>query len=228
VRQGLWNMAVAASVVGRRGLTMVVVSVALLGTPAVSQALPLDFESVEDLFGTGVVVDNQFAGDGVVFANTIALTAGLSLNELDFPPRSGVTAVSDFGGAMRIDFTSAFYGVEAFFTYYVPITMQAFDPSGALLGQITSAFSSNLAPGGLGGDPGSSPNERLALQTSSAIAYLLIAGDPLGGSFVMDDFDAQSTPPTTSAPEPSTSLLLGGGLALAAAWRRRRATLAPR
>ena len=39
----------------------------------------LDFESLSDLES----VTNQFSG--VTFANAVALTAGISLNEFDFP-----------------------------------------------------------------------------------------------------------------------------------------------
>lgn len=200
----------------RRAVKVVVpvVLVALLTLPAAGEALPLDFESVEDVFGTGTVVDTQFAADGVLFSNTLALTAGISLNEFDYPPRSGATAVRDSGGGLTIDFTKAFYGVEAYFTYDVPVTLQAFDASGALLAQAMSAFSSNLAS-----NPAASPNERIGLVASVAIARVIVTGDALGDLFVMDDFNAFAAPPTP-APEPSAAVL--ALLGLAAAWRVRR------
>jgi hypothetical protein len=195
-----------------------IVTAALLGSSTPAAALPIDFEAVEDVFGTGVVVDAQFAADGVTFSNALALTAGISLNEFDFPPRSGQTAVSDFGGALAIDFSTPFYGVEAFFTYFAPLTMQAFDASGALIGQTNSLFASNLA---FGGDLGATPNERLAFSSSVAIARVVITGDPFGGSFLMDDFNAIRTPPSTAVPEPHTLTLLALGVGAAAVRRRR-------
>jgi len=35
----------------------------------------------------------------LVFSNAIALTAGISLNEIDFPPHSAVSVVGDDGGS---------------------------------------------------------------------------------------------------------------------------------
>ena len=51
----------------------------------------------------------QFNAQGIVFQNAIAfktLTAFGTLNELDFPPKSGVTVVSDSGGPINGQFAS--------------------------------------------------------------------------------------------------------------------------
>jgi hypothetical protein len=56
-------------------LRAMLVGGALLCTPASGAALPIDFESVEDVIGAGVIVDSQFAGEGLTFANATALTS---------------------------------------------------------------------------------------------------------------------------------------------------------
>jgi hypothetical protein len=65
-----------------------------------SGALTIDFESLSD----SEIVTTQYAGVGVTFSNATALTAGISLNEFDFPPNSGVNVVYDEGGPMTISF----------------------------------------------------------------------------------------------------------------------------
>jgi len=90
--------------------------------------------------------------------------------------------------------------VWAYFTYLVPIKMEAFDAGSKLVGTATSLFSSNLA---LSGDPGSAPNERLRID-SSGISAITITGDLGGGSFVMDDLTYGRT--DTVVPEPATWL----------------------
>lgn len=190
------------------------VSALTCAAPATTEALPITFEQVRDEFGTGVVVDTQYASEGVTFVNALALTAGISLNEIQTPPRSGDTAVMDAEGFVTILLDGPFHAVEGFFTYYEAIELSAYDASGTLLGSVASAFSANFAydPGwGVGGDPGSSPNERLAFVSHDvAIARIVIAGNADGSSFVMDDFNAWT--PASTVPEP------GSLLALAATW----------
>src|ERR1035437_846057 len=83
----------------------------------------LDFESLTSL----EVVTTQFPG--LTFSNTITLTAGISLNELDFPPRSGVNVVSDDGGPISILFSTPMLSFSGYFTYIVPLSLEAFDSS---------------------------------------------------------------------------------------------------
>jgi hypothetical protein len=168
-----------------------------------SWALPIDFESLMD----GEAVTTQFASDHVSFANTIALTAGLSLNEFEFPPHSGVTVVSDDGGPMMLSFSVPFLSVEGYFTYATPVTLTAFsDPFGMNpIGSVMSLFKSNLGS-----------NEPLQLSGIGPIGSIKITGDPLGGSFTLDDFNG------APIPEPASVLLLGSGLAGLMLQRSRR------
>ncbi len=174
-----------------------------------ASALSIDFETLAD----GVAVTNQFTG--VSFSNAIALKAGFSLNELDFPPRSGSVVVSDDGGPMTLLFSSPVTQVSAFFTYVAPLTLTAWDAFDLALGSVLSLFSTNAA---LSGDPGSAPNEFLELAFASGIAKLTVSGDAAGGSFVLDDLSF--TPTALLVPEPATAALTA--IALAGLLARRR------
>lgn len=178
----------------------------LVSSPA--EAITIDFDSLSDQES----VTNQFIGLGATFTNTVAARAGFSLNEIEFPPRSGDLAVLDAGGAIGIQFPVPVTEVHGFFTYATQLTMTAFDAGNVILGSVSSTYSSNAA---LSGTPGSSPNELLSLGFASGIARVTITGNPNGGSFVLDDLSF------ALVPEPSTALLLALGLLGVASTRTR-------
>jgi len=125
---------------------------------------------------------------------------------------------------MEIAFTVPVTEVSGFFTYLVPLTVTAFDASDTPVATDTSDFSSNLA---LSGDPMSSPNELLSVAFAGGIGRVTIEGDPLGGSFTLDDLTF--TQITTPIPEPSTLLLLISGVVALIGWRSvRRFTIGNR
>lgn len=189
-----------------------------LGSPlALAVPINVDFDAFTDL----TALTNQVAG--LTFSNTTVLTAGASLNEIDFPPRSGNNVGFDSGGPVTIAFSTALDSFSGFFTYVVPLTISAFDSSSALLGSVTSVFSSNFVSGG---DAGSTPNEFLQLAGLGLISSVRITASAGGGSFTMDDLVAVPSS-RVAVPEPSTlALLLAGSLAFAL--RRRRAVQANR
>ncbi len=160
----------------------------------VAATITLDFEGFPD----STTLDTQYPG--LTFSNTIILTAGISLNEFEFPPHSGSNVVSDNGGPLTIAFITPVFFFGGFFTYAEPLTLAAFDASSNRVAQGISTFSSNDA---LVGDPGSSPNEFLSVSFLAGISSVTITGDPAGGSFVLDD--ATITAP--DVPEPSSALL---------------------
>ena len=184
----------------------------IFAIPSTARATTIDFESFSD----SDVLTNQIAG--VTFSNATALTAGVSLNEIDFPPHSGDNVVVDDGGAMSITFASPLASFGGYFTYMAPITLEAFSPAHVSLGSISSAFSANFA------SSGNSPNEFLQLVFASGLGSVTITGDVGGGSFVLDD--AILTPlqggpepdPNAPVPEPGTFTLI----ATAAAYVLRR------
>jgi hypothetical protein len=153
----------------------------------------LTFEGFPD----SAILTSQYPG--ATFTNAIVLTAGISLNEFEFPPHSGTNVVSDNGGPITISFATPINSVSAYFTYAEPLTLQAFGSTDALLAQTASLYSNNEA---ISGVAGSSANELDALTSLSGIARVTITGDPLGGSFVMDDL-SYATNATSTVPEPS-------------------------
>jgi hypothetical protein len=178
----------------------------------------LDFEGFPD----GTSLTTQYPG--ITFSNATVLSAGITLNEVELPPYSGTNVVFDDGGPMTISFASPILSFGGYFTYYEPLTLQAFDAGNAPVASATSAFSINVGcdPGPIClGDPGSGPNEFLAVNFPSGISSVTITGDPAGTSFVLDD--ATITTASVSVPEPSSIVLLLsvlGGVALAGLRKR--------
>jgi hypothetical protein len=149
-------------------------------TPAV-----LNFDNYPD--GTALTTTQY---PGLTFSNAIVLTAGISLNEFEFPPHSGSGVASDNGGPINIRFATPVFSFGAYFTYTKKLTLTASDAQGNPLATATSGFSNNLAC--LGGPPcsgqaGSGANEFLQVTSKTGIASVTIGGDSAGGSFVLDD-----------------------------------------
>ena len=113
---------------------LVALVVVALHFPQSARATVIDFEGLADL----EVVTSQFSG--LTFTNATVLTEGISLNEFEFPPRSGTNVVFDDFGAMVIDFAPLALEVSGFFTYFFPLTMTAFDGSSTQVDVATSAF----------------------------------------------------------------------------------------
>lgn len=201
-----------------RAILTILVGVGLCATSSVCAVL--NFDGLSD----GDSVTNQFAASGATFQNAIALTAGVGLNEFEFPPRSNFNVISDNGAPITIDFSSPLDSIFAYFTYAQGITMEAFDSGSSSLGTVSSAggCASNMA---LSGTAGCLPNEQLSLSGIGAISRVTITGNPAGGSFVMDDlnFTTSAGGPNPVIPEPATILLSAGGLAMTWLLRRRSA-----
>lgn len=163
----------------------------------------IDFEGMPDM----VLVTNQYAPQGVNFQEGIILTAFSSLNEVDFPPHSGSQVLGDDQGPIVADFITPVSYSGAYFTYSETLNLYAYDSSDNL---ITTA--SSLAYDNYG------ENEFISLSSVTPISRLVIAGNSLGGSFIMDDFQFEPT----VIPAPGALLLGSIGMAMVGYARRRR------
>ena len=177
-----------------------------------ASALSINFEGLSD----STFVTTQYPG--LTFSNAIILTSGISLNELDFPPRSGINVVSDAGGPISLVFSAPVLDFFGFFTYVSPVTIQGFDLSNNLLASAASLFATNTVSGG---DPGSSPNESVHIASATGLSRVVITGDPAGSSFTLDDV-TYTTGQVDSVPEPSSMVLTGLTVLLLAAKASRR------
>ena len=179
-----------------------------LAAPAILAAGPIviDFEGLPD----STIITNQYLG--VTFSNAIILTAGISLNEFEFPPFSGSNVASDNGGPLSIAFASPATTFAGYFTHTVPLTLRAFNLANTQVALIPSLFSDNLA---LSGDLGSHPNEFLQLSFAGGFSRVTITGDSAGGAFVLDDAAL-----TSAVPEPSPLSLAFVGVAFLLGVRR--------
>lgn len=155
----------------------VLVCLLALASPALAQN-PFSFEGFVD----STALTNQYTG--ALFGNTIVLTAGITLDEFEFPPHAGSNVASDNGGPITVSFAAPVRGFRGYFTYSVRLTLQALDSSNSPLTSATSAFSNNEA---LSGASGSQPGELLAVTSTTGIAKVVITGASLGTSFTMDD-----------------------------------------
>jgi len=158
----------------------------------------IDFESLSD----GDVITNQFSAQGVLFSNAVALAAGISLNEFEFPPHSGSVVAAATADPLEIDFTTPVDSFFAFFTYSDALTLRVFDPSNNLLSTISSAFSNNEA---ISGDAGSSPNEELGMNAPSIGRITVTNGNQ---AITMDDLTFTQATTVAAFPEPSAFVLL--------------------
>lgn len=179
------------------------VAISAVPRTATAASIVIDFDALSD----GESVVGQYAG--LTFSGSTVATSGISLNELEFPPKSGLNVVFDAGGPMRVDFAGPVASVGGYFTYAVPFALSAYDAGDNLLGSVSSAFASNL---GLSGDAGSSTNEFISF-SGPGIAYVVFAGDGAGASFVLDDltYDDAGTVPEAGT---LSLLLLGLGVSL--------------
>jgi hypothetical protein len=179
---------------------MSVVLFLLICVPAAfADIMTIDFEGVVDL----TPITNQYAG--LVFSNATVISAGVSLNEFEFPPHSGINVAFDDGGMMSISFLTPVLNFSAFFTYTQPLTLTANDALNNVVASVSSQFANNLA---LSGDAGSSANELLSLNFAGGISEITIAGGPGGGSFTVDDITVETSDTTSTVPEVSSLTLL--------------------
>src|SRR3954453_19917525 len=87
----------------------------LIGIPVVQGAV-ITFEGIPD----STLLTNQVTG--ATFSSALVLSAGIGLNEFEFPPKSGSNVVIDDTGPLTIQFLGGGSSFSAYFTYAEPLT----------------------------------------------------------------------------------------------------------
>ena len=195
-----------------RALSMfgpVIVVVALF-TPSAAAA-PITFEGPID----SELITDQFADLGVTFENAIISTYEISINAFDWDPvQSGVNALSDFGGVMRVLFDAPVARFSAFFGYAEQLTLQAYLNGIAVVDLLAmTQFESNDF------FSGNAANEFVLLE--GLFDEVQIAGTSgFFGVFFLDDLEFTAAPPA-AVPEPGSLILMTLGAAGVLLRRRR-------
>jgi hypothetical protein len=196
---------------------VLVAALAFMATPVAAAPILIDFEALTEGDTPGLL-------SGVTFDSAMVLTAGTSLNEIEFPPSSGTNVVFNLLSELRLDFTDAVSQVGGYFTYTGTLTLSAFDASNNLLGVASSLYSENYATSG------NPANELLQIASTEAIAYVTIGSAAGPGSFVLDDLSFEvaeggggDPDPNNPVPEPATVTLMLLGAAVAAGRQKLRA-----
>jgi len=182
----------------------------LLFASVAAPATVINFEGLSDSDMIGRI-------GAAEFTDTYVASAGSSLNDLEFPPNSGINVVYNPDDMINVRFDDLMEKVGAFVTYTSPVFLQAFDDNGVLVTTVVSLYFANTA---LTGDPGAAPNEYLEVSALSGIRSVLFSTGLLGPTFVIDDltFEALAGPgpgPGPGLPEPPTALLILLGLVVA-------------
>jgi hypothetical protein len=167
----------------------------LANLPLASSAVSINFESLPDSSDVGTFYQASY---GLTFQSTIALTAGFSLNEFDFPPHSGVMAIGDNvendGDPMILTFTHSVNSLSAYFVYGSTLTFSAYDKDGLLLGTYVTPEDTHLG------------SDQLIELPFSHFQTLNISGET-ANSFIMDDLTF-SADETRSVPDGGNTLVL--------------------
>ncbi|MEO8368068.1 MAG: hypothetical protein ABI806_02555 [Candidatus Solibacter sp.] len=156
--------------------TAVLVFCSLLGLSgtALAQSPVLDFESLPEGQAAGAAIA------GVSFTNATVLQSAASLNEAEFPPRSGNKVVCDIGGPIKVTFNQPVKSFTAYITHSQTVTLKMVAPNGGVITQTTAAGDNRLGSG-------KTPNEAVQLTSDTGFTQVELSSAPGGSSFTVDD-----------------------------------------
>lgn len=157
-------------------------SLLALATVAMAQAPVLDFESLPEGQPAGTLIS------GVTFANATVLQSAASLNEAEYPPRSGNKVLCDIGGPMKVVFSQPLKSFTAYVTHAQTVTLKMVAPNGGVVMQTTVTGDNRQGSG-------KSPNEPIQLTADFAFTQVEISSAPGGSSFTVDDITTSAYVP---------------------------------
>jgi len=184
--------------------SLIIAATLALSAGASANAAVIDFEDLSD----GALAPNTYAG--VTISGADILTSGISLNEFEFPPKSGTKVAYNSGGAISFDFSGFATAFSLYVTGTENVTLSIFDGA-TLLGSATTGGPNYVSIG--------SPNFLLSLSGAHITNATLSAANV--GDFVIDDVSFSA-----GVPEPETWAMMLGGFALTGLVLRRRRDLA--
>ena len=109
--------------------------------PITGNAIVIDFEGGTD----GDAITNQYSSDGLSVSGAIFAVAGLSLNDLEAPPKSGTVVALSSADDVSFDFSTLQSSFSAYFTYSDALSVWAYDSTNSIVAAWNSPFVSNLA-----------------------------------------------------------------------------------
>ncbi len=163
-----------------------------------AQAAPIDFEQFTDSYAVSTEVP------GVAFSGGTVLTAGVGLNDIDFPPVSGQNVLAALTGVLTITTDAPVDQLSAYFTYASTLNFSGYDSALNLLFSVDTPSISNLG------------SHYLFTTTQADLSSLVISAQG-GTAFTLDDLQIG----IAAVPEPGVLALVLLG-ALGAAISRRR------
>jgi len=145
-----------------------------LSGAAMAQAPVLDFESLPEGQAAGTSIS------GVSFTNATVLQSAASLNDAEFPPRSGNKVVCDIGGPIRVEFSRPVKSFTAYVTHSQAVTLKMIAGNGGVITSITVTGDNRQGSG-------KTPNEAIQLTSDSGFATVELSSAAGGSSFTVDD-----------------------------------------
>lgn len=153
----------------------------------------VDFENFSDFDSLTTEIP------GLIFNDATVLTAGISLNEFDFPPHSGNNVIASFSGVLTINFDTPINLVGGFVSYAdaAGVNLSLYDINNILLAD--AFFASPVGPLNI------VSNQFISLGVSNISSMVVSLNSPIPDNpFTIDDL--------TYVPEPATVLLISLGM----------------
>lgn len=179
------------------GLALIAVAFALAASPCYAELYTLTFDGA-DPFAPNIP---YAPGIGLYLSGGAVATAGIELNETEFPPASGNQVyLSGDTGVIEGTFALPARYVAGLFTYALPgdddrLVFKAYDSSGKLLTSNKSNYHENYVGNLTSPRPDTDINEPIYVFTAgSEIASFRIEGLPVGGGFTLDNLTFEAVP----------------------------------